>query len=295
MEGNKKERVQKSRKDATSQSSVKAKKPHKRGPPPHLHPNRDYNMFNSMNLLLDSVIFKNVKDQSIRQEAHRYDYIRFHLAQLKEENAQLHSVIRTMMNELIFSMYGTMMPKVKFSSYASSLVNMGIDFTSTTGSIQFVSALNISIMSGVGLWNAVFDEYKPVGPFSYKYYPRIIGATGYPTTNAPAANGIAWALGLIDYVDMSTAITTIPSGVFADTHKVFPLNPNGSAKNFGITEWHGMMLDPPDVVWFNVTNISQNFAAFKAIQAQNVYGTGTIYWGYITSSIEIQYRCQTTV
>lgn len=263
--------------------------------PKHMHPNRMYNFMQSMNKMFDEVICKGIQNSRYRDETFRYTVVKDHLDNLKENDPIIYKFYRNLMSQMVFAMFGTKMPTIKFTTYASNTINLGVDFTSTTGAIAFVMPLSASLLAGFGLFAAIFDEYIPTGPFWYTYYPRILGATGYPTSNTPAANGVAWAIGMLDYIDMSTAISQIPIGIFADTHKVFPLNPNGNTKHNGIVEWHGKFLGVPDLTWLNVTVISTNFVAFKAIQAQNVYGTGTIYWGYVTAGMEITFRQMTAI
>lgn len=258
----------------------------------HSKPNRNYNFYQMMGQFIMTSLLKGFNLTETHAEKDRWPFAADKLREMKEKDPQYYTYNRQIMNEMIHTAYGTMMPEIKFLSYATTQM-MGDDLTSVTGSIQFVKSIRGVDMAGVGLWAAVFDECRPAGPFNITYFPRIIGASGYPSTSAAAANGTAWAIGIIDYFD-ATAITQTPSALFADTHKIFPLNPYGEERDHGVTRWNGHFIGIPDDTWVSTSALSTALAWFKAIHANNVYGTGTVYWGYIQTGMTLLFRQQMT-
>jgi len=257
-------------------------------------PNRNYDFYQSASLMLVRLCQTQGYSIDHYKEEERAPLYRKVLDDIKIKDPMTSKVYQQMMSDMIKTVYGTMMPEIKFNTFATNLVNAGIDVVSTTGSlVNIIYAISAGLFAGIGLWMAIFDEYRPPGPFSFRYFPRIFPASGYPTTNAPAANGIAWAIGLIDYVDMTTTIGSIPLALMADTHKQFPLNPPGlEDPSKGTTTWNGEVLGTPDLTWLGTSAISTNFVCFKMIQAENVYGTGNIYWGYLHCRMTFQFRQQ---
>ncbi len=248
--------------------------------------NRHYNFAQASQKLLSESLFRGDSTFAIASEFQKTNLSKAKLEMLKETDPALHSFYRSMFGEMIRNFYGTKMPKLWLHSYSGTTTGPGIDVTSTTGVMSMVVNLSAATLAGFGAWATLFDEYRPTGPFVIKYKPRIVPATGYPTSSTSSNNGMAYGLGLLDYVDNSTAISNIALAVMADTHKVFPLT--GYVDH--ITEWHGHVLGIPDESWLNVTSLGTVWASWKAMQAQNVYGVGTIYWGYVSYAIEIEFR-----
>jgi hypothetical protein len=257
----------------------------------HVKRNQNHDMFVMLQKMFLEDVFRDDVVYTRSDEIQRASMARDKMSEMKETHPVMYKMYRSVMGQMIRKIYGTMMPKIMMFTYQNSSVNFGYPVSSTTGAITTVFAVSGSQLSGFGLLAAIFDEYRPVGPFKYTYFPRITQSTGYPNSVTPAANGNAYGIAFIDYIDMTTVIASIPSALFADTHKIFSLTGYHAEK----TTWDGHVLGQPDEQWLNVSALSNSWCAWKCMQAENVYGTGTVNWGSVNCRIEIEFRQMTTV
>jgi len=85
-----------------------------------------------------------------------------------------------------------------------------------------------------------------------------------------AANQIATAVGVIDYVD-NTSLASFASGFSFDTMKLFYLElPNGPYRE----EWHMHFLGPPDETW-SLTGANVGVGYWKVYAWQGTAGSTT--------------------
>jgi hypothetical protein len=197
-------------------------------------------------------------------------------AQIKDKNKDLHANYKKLLREMAHNVFGVWQPKIVMKSADNTYGGVRVQ---TDVASQLVNSIAIQanlLASIASLW-AIFDEYRPAGPFRVFYTP------GDTSTSR------LYGIGVLDYSNSST-LTTVAEAMSYDTKKIFDLSPYHTVRS-GYAEWCGHVTGIPDMTWIT-TGTDVTIAWWKTFS----FNVGDSSWsisatyGWLNYEMEIEFR-----
>lgn len=214
---------------------------------------------------------------SMKKESVLSDYeMSDRFGKLKVLNVEMHKTYLTLMRQMAKNIFGVWQPKIMMKSADDT--NGGTPVVTNAGS-TLVNALTVqsSVLASISLLWAIFDEYRPVGPFRCFFTP------------SDTSTSRLYGIGVIDYSN-SGVLTSVSEAMSYDTMKIFDVVPYHFADS-GIAKWKGHVVGIPDLTWIT-SGTNAIYAYWKTYSFNAADGSWSISstYGYWTFEIEIEFR-----
>jgi len=197
-------------------------------------------------------------------------------SQIKVKNADMHSSFLKTMRGLARNVFGVYQPKIWMKSADDT--NGGTPVMTNAGSTLVNSfAIQSSTLASIALLWAIFDEYRPVGPFHCYFYP------------SDTSTNRLYGLGVIDYTT-STNLASVSEAMSYDTVKKFDVTPYQHQDN-ALAEWTGHLDGIPDLTWI-ATGTGASWAYWKtySFNANDSSWAISTTYGWWTFKVLLEFR-----
>jgi len=199
-----------------------------------------------------------------------------HFQKSKLIDPQTYDLYKKMFIQMGREIFGTWAPKLKLKS-ASDLTGGTSLATSTVGILNQVIAINVASLANISLLWGIFDEYRPVGPFSVFFFPLNT------STNRN------YAVGVVDYSNNS-ALGSISEAISYDTAKIFDAFPY-HMQNVAVQKWKGFLVGEPQLPWTSTGgDANLGYMKFMNFSSSLLWPQSSNAFGVVSWKIEIEFR-----